>query len=152
MYPTSRVYSPLQSPLCLLTHIKLGIGFSHSGAPISFSQPFSIVSLTKCGLMRRVIHKPAAASRAVSGALSMALVRKYSGFNLYSAVPVPTQSSAVLVERPEIESGCFSACKADNHPLQSHGPYLFRHENLVLGIVAIISQSYLSVTNGTENY
>lgn len=56
-----------------------------------------------CGLMRRVIHEPAAASRAVSGALSMALVRKYSGFNLYSAVPVPTQSSAVLVGRVGVE-------------------------------------------------
>ena len=42
------------------------------------------------------ITKSVAASRAVSGALSVALIRKYSGFNLYSAVPVPTQLSAVL--------------------------------------------------------
>lgn len=63
---------------------KIGIGFSHSGAPISFSQPFSLVSLTNCGLMRRVIHKPAAASRAVSSALSIALLRKYWVFNLFT--------------------------------------------------------------------
>ena len=34
----------------------------------------------------------------------MALPRKYWVFNLYSAVPVPTQSSAVLVEVVELES------------------------------------------------
>ena len=56
-----------------------------------------------CGLLRRVIHEPAAASRAVSGALSMALFRKYSGFNLYSAVPVPTQSSAALAGGKRVE-------------------------------------------------
>lgn len=33
----------------------------------------------------------------------MALSRKYSGFNLYSAVPVPTQSSAVLVGQVGLE-------------------------------------------------
>lgn len=33
----------------------------------------------------------------------MALLRKYSGFNLYSAVPVPTQSSAVLVPMVRFE-------------------------------------------------
>ena len=33
----------------------------------------------------------------------MALPRKYSGFNLYSAVPVPTQLSAVLVGRVGFE-------------------------------------------------
>ena len=38
----------------------------------------------------------------------MALPRKYSGFNLYSAVPVPTQSSAVLVEPRGLEPLTFS--------------------------------------------
>ena len=38
----------------------------------------------------------------------MALPRKYSGFNLYSAVPVPTQSSAVLVEPMGLEPTTFS--------------------------------------------
>ena len=33
----------------------------------------------------------------------MALPRKYWGFNLYSAVPVPTQSSAVLVGQVGLE-------------------------------------------------
>ena len=33
----------------------------------------------------------------------MALTRKYWGFNLYSAVPVPTQSSAVLVDPVGLE-------------------------------------------------
>ena len=33
----------------------------------------------------------------------MALPRKYSGFNLYSAVPVPTQLSAVLVDPVGLE-------------------------------------------------
>ena len=33
----------------------------------------------------------------------MALSRKYSGFNLYSAVPVPTQSSAALVHTIGLE-------------------------------------------------
>ena len=54
------------------------------------------------------ITKSVVASRAVSGALSMALLRKYSGFNLSSAVPVPTQLSAVLVHRPGVEHGIFS--------------------------------------------
>ena len=30
-----------------------------------------------------------------------------------------------MVDRPEIESGCFSACKADDHPMQSHPPYVY---------------------------
>ena len=47
--------------------------------------------------MRRVIHEPAAASRAVTGALPMALLRKYWVFNLLHAVTVPTQTSARLV-------------------------------------------------------
>ena len=38
----------------------------------------------------------------------MALIRKYWGFNLYSAVPVPTQSSAVLVEPRGLEPLTFS--------------------------------------------
>ena len=63
----------------------------------------SLCSHSLCGLLRRVIHEPAAASRAVSGALSMALLRKYWVFNLYSAVTVPTQTSAVLVENIGIE-------------------------------------------------
>ena len=53
--------------------------------------------------MRRVIHEPAAASRAVSGALSMALLRKYWVFNLLHAVTVPTQTSARLVGQVGLE-------------------------------------------------
>ena len=110
----------------------IGIGFSHSGAPISFSQPFSLVSLANCGLKRRVIHKPAAASRVVSGTLSMALPRKYWGFNLYSAVPVPTQSSAVLVGRVGVEPTTLkrtdlqSAAFADSLPTHIIAPILWR--------------------------
>ena len=61
-----------------------------------------------CGLMRRVIHEPAAASRAVSGALPMALLRKYWVFNLLHAVTVPTQTSARLVEPMGLEPTTFS--------------------------------------------
>ena len=74
--------------------------------------------------MRRVIHEPAAASRAVSGALSMALLRKYWVFNLLHAVTVPTQTSARLVGRVGVEPTTLkrtdlqSAAFADSLPTQ----------------------------------
>lgn len=120
-----RPLPPQGSALPKLSYISIkGIGFSHSGTPISFSQPFSLVSLTNCGLMRRVIHEPAATSRAVSGALSMALLRKYWVFNLLHAVTVPTQTSARLVGRVGVEPTTLkrtdlqSAAFADSLPTQ----------------------------------
>ena len=67
--------------------------------------------------MRRVIHEPAAASRAVSGALSMALLRKYWVFNLLHAVMVPTQTSARLVRRPGLEPGEVKPLDLQSRPL-----------------------------------
>ena len=82
--------------------------------------------------MRRVIHEPAAASRAVSGALSMALLRKYWVFNLLHAVTVPTQTSARLVGRVGVEPTTLkrmdlqSTAFADSLPTHIVAPILWR--------------------------
>ena len=65
-----------------------------------------------------------------------------------------------MVDRPEIESGCFSACKADDHPLQSHGPYRFKRKasrtpvrlpSLVFGIYHT-NKNVISIANILSYY
>lgn len=65
----------------------------------------------------------------------MALSRKYWGFNLYSAVPVPTQSSAVLVPMVGLEP-----------------THLFKYQILSLGCLPIPSHGHIGGDGGTRTH